>query len=99
MPARREVFRHFPLAHLGMEGQVSEATIVPMHNRRVPITLDMLYKGNAGKDSKAEKADWVEPPEVRHLQEAILNYVLLLNALWPLDYARLVITRVLVEAN
>ena len=99
MPARREVYRHFPLAHLGMEGQVSEATVVRMHDRRVPITLDMLYKGNAGRDSKAEKADWLEPTEVRHLQEAILNYVTLLNALWPVDYAGLVLMRVLVEAN
>ena len=99
IPARREVYRHFPLAHLGMEGQVSEATIVRMHDRRVPITLDMLYKGNAGRDSKAEKAEWLEPTEVRHLQEAILNYMVLLNALWPMDYAGAVIMRVLVEAN
>ena len=99
MPVRREVYRHFPLTHLGMEGQVSEATIVRMHDRRVPITLDMLYKGNAGRDSKAEKAEWLEPTEVKHLQEAILNYVVLLNALWPVDYAGMVITRVLVEAN
>ena len=99
MPVRRDVYRHFPLAHLGMEGQVSEATIVRMHDRRVPITLDMLYKGNAARDSKAEKAEWLEPTEVKHLQEAILNYVVLLNSLWPVDYAGMVITRVLVEAN
>ena len=99
MPVRREVYRHFPLAHLGMEGQVSEATIVRMHDRRVPITLDMLYKGNAARDVKAEKAEWLEPTEIKHLQEAILNYVVLLHALWPVDYAGMVITRVLVEAN
>ena len=99
IPARREVFRHFPLAHLGMEGQVSETTVVRMHDRRVPISLDMLYKGNVSREAKAEKAEWVAPTEVRHLQEAILNYTVLLNALWPLDYAGLVITRVLVEAN
>ena len=99
LPPKREVFRHFPLSHLGMEGQVSETTVVRMHDRRVPVTLDMLCKGNAGKDLKVDKADWVEPTEVRHLQEAVLNYTVLLNALWPLDYAGLVITRVLVESS
>ena len=99
IPARRDVFRHFPLAHLGMEGQVSEMTVVRMHDRRVPISLDMLYKGNVGRDAKADKAEWLAPTEVRHLQEAILNYAVLLNALWPLDYAGFVIMRVLVEAN
>ena len=73
LPPKREVFRHFPLSHLGMEGQVSETTVVRMHDRRVPVTLDMLCKGNAGKDLKVDKADWVEPTEVRHLQEAVLK--------------------------
>ena len=69
------------------------------HDRRVPVTLDMLCKGNAGKDVKVDKADWVEPKEVRHIQEAVLNYTVLLNAIWPLDYAGLVITRILVELS
>ena len=99
LPAKRDVFRHFPLAHLGMEGQVAETTVVRMHDRRVPITLDMLYKGNAGKEMKAEKGDWLEPTEVRHLQEAVLNYTVLLNAIWPLDYAGFVISRVLTESG
>ena len=99
LPPKREVFRHFPLSHLGMEGQVSEATVVRMHDKRVPVTLDMLCKGNAGKDVKVDKADWVEPKEVRHIQEAVLNYTVLLNAIWPLDYAGLVITRILVESS
>ena len=91
LPPKREVFRDFLLSHLGMEGQVSKATVVRMHDRRVPVTLDMLCKGNAGKDVKVDKADWVEPKEVRHIQEAVLNYTVLLNAIWPLDYAGLVI--------
>ena len=99
LPAKRDVFRHFPLAHLGMEGQVAETTVVRMHDRRVPITLDMLYKGNAGKEMKAEKGDWLEPTEVRHLQEAVLNYTVLLNAIWPLDYAGFVVSRVLTESG
>ena len=100
IPAKRDLFRHFPLSHLGMEGQVSEATVLRMHDRRVPVSLGMLYKANATRDSKAqEQQAWVEPTEVRHLQEAVLNYTVVLQALWPLDYAGLVMTRVLVEAK
>ena len=99
MPAKRDLFRHFPMAHLGMEGQVSETTILRMHDRRVPVSLGMLYKANAARDGRAESQAWVEPTEVRHLQEAVLNYAVVLNALWPLDYAGFVILRVLVEAK
>ena len=100
IPAKRELFRHFPLAHLGLEGQVNEATILRMHDRRIPIQLDMLYKGNSTRDARADKnMDWVEPTEVRHLQEAVLNYTVIMQALWPLDYSGFVITRVLVEAR
>ena len=99
VPKKREVFRHLLLNHLGLEGQVSETTVVRMHDRRVPITLDMLYKANAFKEIKPEQEQWLEPTEVRHLQEAILNYVVVLWAIWPFDYAGFVIQRVLVESN
>ena len=99
MPAKRELFRHFPLAHLGMEGQVSETTVLRMQDRRVPVSLGKLYKANAARDSRAESQVWVEPTEVRHLQEAVLNYAVILNALWPLDYAGFMIMWVLVEAK
>ena len=99
VPKKREVFRHLTLSHLGLEGQVSETTIVRMHDRRVPITLDMLYKANAFRDIKPEQEQWLELTEVCHLQEAILNYVVVLWAIWPFDYAGFVIQRVLVESN
>ena len=99
VPKKREVFRHLPLGHLGLEGQVSEATVVRMHDRRVPVTLDMLYKANAFKEIKQDGGTWIEPTEIRHLQEAILNYTVILWAIWPFDYAGLVVQRVLVEAN
>jgi len=99
VPKKREVFRHLLLNHLGLEGQVSETTVVRMHDRRVPVTLDMLYKANAFREVKQEQEKWLEPTEVRHLQEAILNYVVVLWAIWPFDYAGFVIQRVLTESN
>ena len=99
LPAKRPLFRHFPLAHLGMEGQVSETTVLRLHDRRVPIHLDMLYKGNATRERSEKDNVWAEPSEIRHLQEAVLNYLVILNALWPLDYAGFVVMRILVEAR
>ena len=99
VPKKREVFRHLLLNHLGLEGQVSETTVVRMHDRRVPVTLDMLFKANAFREVKPDQEKWLEPTEVRHLQEAILNYVVVLWAIWPFDYAGFVIQRVLMEAN
>ena len=56
LPAKRELYRHFPLTHVGLEGQVNESTILKMHDRRIPIQLDMLYKGNASRDCCSEMA-------------------------------------------
>lgn len=97
MPHKRPSFRHIPLSHLGLEGQVGEKTILTMHDRRNIVKLAMFYKANAGRDKKEEKTEWEQPSEVRHLQEAVLNYVAILRQLWPYDFAGLVITRVLVE--
>jgi len=97
MPHKRPTFRHIPIGHLGLEGQVGEKTVLTMHDRRNIVKLAMFYKANAGRDKKEEKSEWEQPSEVRHLQEAVLNYVTILRQLWPYDYGGLVIMRVLVE--
>ena len=68
---RSEVYRHLPLQHLGVDG-VAESTIVKLHNRKVPVELAMLRK---------------EPvAEVRHVEQAVWNYVLILRSLHPADH-------------
>jgi hypothetical protein len=47
---REEIFRHIRLDHYG--AQVNEATIVRLHDRRVPVELDMFLKGAALKGSE-----------------------------------------------
>ena len=80
---RTEIFRHLPLEHLGVEG-VAETTVVKLHNRRVPVELSMLRE---------------DITEVRHVQEAVYNYVALLRSLHPADYGGLVILKVLTDAG
>jgi len=99
LPASRTVYRHFPMKHLGMEGQVPEKTVVRLHNRHHPITVEMLYKANVGKEQKKGSEDWSEPVEVKQIQEALLNYTAVMHHLWPMDYTGLVIQRVLIEAR
>jgi hypothetical protein len=41
---REPVYRHIPLRHYGIEGQVLESTIVRMHNRGTPVELEMLCR-------------------------------------------------------
>ncbi len=41
---REPVYRHIPLRHYGIEGQVVESTIVRMHNRGTPVEMDMLCR-------------------------------------------------------
>lgn len=65
------------------------------NRRKIPITLDMLYRANAAKDGGANKNSWEEPTEIMHLQEAMLNYTMLLFMLWPMDYAGFPIHKVI----
>jgi hypothetical protein len=75
----QQIYRHLPLKHLGVDG-VPEATIVKIHNRTVPIDMELIIK-----DIK----------EVRQVQLAVLYYVAILRNVHPYDYGGLVIQNVL----
>ena len=99
---REEIFRHLNLSHYGAEGLINEATLVRLHDRQVPVELNMLHAANFTRSSKGageQKEEWTDPAEVRQLQEAVLNYTVVMQVLWPFDYGPLVITRVLVESR
>ena len=89
-------FRHLQLAHYGAESQINEKVILSLHDRQVPIELKALLRSNFHKDG-GKAADMAEPAEVRHLQEAVCNYMTACHVLWPFDYGPLVILRVLIE--
>jgi hypothetical protein len=62
----------------------------------VPIELKTFLRCNFHKDS-SRSSELAEPAEVRHLQEAVVNYMTACHVLWPFDYGPFVILRVLVE--
>ena len=93
VPKRRSsVFRHFPLQHYGVEGCVSEQTIVRMHDRQVPVEMDAFVKAGLGKEKQEELS-------VTSMQLAALNYAVIMHALCPTDFSPLVLMRVLVESK
>ena len=88
VPKRRgNIFRHFPVAHYGVEGQVAETTYVRMHDRQVPVELDLFTKVPSEKDCFA----------AMRLQQGVVNYAIGMHSIWPTDYSPLVIIKVLVE--
>ena len=98
IPRKREhVIRNFPLEHYGMAGQISEKVLGKAHNRSVSLTFDQFCRNSAssGDGARAKEPDLT----VQQLQEAVVNYAVVLHALWPSDYSALVILRVLVEAK
>jgi hypothetical protein len=98
VPKKREtVIRNFPMDHLGVAGQVPDTVVGHMHNRCVKVSLDSfiktLFKAPKAGDKGGKYADLFQ------LQEGVLNYCIMLHALWPCDYSGLVITKVLAEAR
>jgi hypothetical protein len=69
-----------------------------MRTVQVPIELKMLLRANFHKDG-GKSTDMAEPAEVRHIQEAVCNYLTISQVLWPFDYGPLVILRILVESR
>jgi hypothetical protein len=81
--AKEEIYRHLPLQHIGVEA-VPELTIVKLHDRKVPIELDMCRK-----DIK----------DMRQAQIAVCNYVAIMRQLHPVDMGGTTIQLVLTAAG
>jgi hypothetical protein len=78
-----QVYRHLPLPTVGIEN-VPEDTVVKMHDRKVPIDLDMLSR---------------EVKTMQQAQMAVLSYVGVLRWLHPIDMGGFTIQLVLTEAG
>lgn len=90
VPRKREqIVRNFPVEHYGMAGQVSQKVLGKAHNRAVTLSLDQFCRQDA---SAADLS-------VKQIQEAVINFAVVLHALWPTDYSALVVLRVLAEAG
>jgi hypothetical protein len=94
---RSAVIRNFPMEHYGITGQISETTIGMLHNRSVKVALDSFCKATFKQARAGEKAG--KYADLFQLMEGIVNYAILLQAIWPYDYTGLVLLKVLCEAR
>jgi hypothetical protein len=92
-----QIIRHFPMEHLGIVGQIPDATIGHMHNRAVKVTFDAFCKATFKPAKGGEKSG--KYADLFQLLEATINYSLALQALWPMDHTGLVFMKVLTEAR
>jgi len=81
--AHMEVYRHLPLAALGVEG-IPEAIIVRMHNRKLPVEL---------------KSICTDMKDMRQVQLAVNAYVTIQRYLHTADLSGSIILMVLTEAG
>jgi hypothetical protein len=95
---REEIYRHLKLDLYGAQGQVNEATVVRLHDRRVTVDLDMFTRGSLNKELKGVDKS-AEVVDTKHLQEVVANYASVMQILWPMDYSPSVISRVLIDAR
>lgn len=90
---RNEIIRNFPMDHYGVQGQVSDTTIGKLHNRASLLTYEAFGKTSFHPGKSGKYAD-------RHqLEEALMNYGTMMNAMWQYDYSNFVIWRVIHEAK
>jgi uncharacterized membrane protein YgcG len=87
---RQDIYRHFPLEHYRADNQVSEQTIVRMHDRQVSVDLDLFVRAGYLKGGEHCYL-W--------LQQGLMNYAAIMHALWPTDYTPHVVLRILAECK
>ena len=97
-PKKRDVIiRNFPTEHLGIGGQVPDATLGHMHNRSVKVSLASFCKTSFKTAKGGDKGG--KYPDLFQLQEGLINYTMILHSIWPADYTGLVLMKVLTEAR
>jgi hypothetical protein len=98
VPKKRDtVVRNFPMDHLGLTGHIADDVLGKMHNRSVPLKLDMFCKSSHHEAVGQVKAG--KYSDMHQLRAGINHFCLALHCIWPLDYTGLVITEVLNEAH
>lgn len=93
-------YKNLDLKSIGVDCQVSEKTILKMHNRREILQLKFFYPGNAGVsrgpmiETKVKSGNtvatvsdynWANINNLKALRESIINFGLISQMLFPYD--------------
>lgn len=101
MPVERvERYKTLDLKVVGAESQISKSAINRMHDRAAPKQLKFFHKKNLNvarnplKEHRLRDGDsvytssefnWAEVDDVKHLVDAIINFGIVSQSLWPYD--------------
>ena len=98
LPLKRSpVILNLPLGFSGAEGQIADRTVELFHDRSRALELKEFYSGNSDIATRALKEsstsdgqrsvdlDWVSPPNLQAIQDALINFMILSQQLWPTD--------------
>ena len=107
---RSHIYKNLPLKFSGSQGKISEKTIGTMHDRAKSLTIKNFHSQNACVTAKPmrkiERKDseglvtlydysWEEPSSLAEFTEALVNYMVALQQLWPLDPTALIMLRLI----
>ena len=103
------VYRGIDLSIYGAESQVAERTVAICHDRTKPLELKMFHRFNAtvayqpmveerrkSQDNRVSTItdfDWQNLNSMTHVQDAILNFAIVTQNLWPWDHTGLSILK------
>ena len=108
--ARTHIYKNLPLKFSGSQGKISEKTIGILHDRAKSLTVKNFHSQNACVAAKPmrkiERKDaeglvtlydysWEEPASLSEFTEALVNYMVALQQLWPLDPTAIIMLRII----
>ena len=109
---RTPVIRSLPLEYSGSMNMVAQKSIEVVHNRSNAYQLKHFFVGNInvqnksrkdffnwedGKLAKEQDLSWESPQSLQQIQEAIINWAVINQQLYPFDCSPLILLRLLVR--
>ena len=98
LPLKRyPVILNLPLSFAGADNKIADRTVETFHDRSRSMSLPEFYSGNhdvavrRGKEvtgadgNKTLDLDWISPPNLQAIQDALVNFMILSQQLWPTD--------------
>lgn len=109
---RSPIIRNLPLEYSGSMNMVAQKTIELIHNRANAYQLKHFFVGNInvenksrkdffnwedGKLAKEQDLSWESPQSLQQIQEALINWSIINQQLYPFDCTPLMLQRLLVR--
>ena len=107
---RSHMYKTIPLRFSGSQSKISDKTISSMHDRAKALSIKNFHSQNATVAAKPMKKierkdseglitlydySWEEPTSLSEFTEALINYLAVMQQLWPLDPTGIIMLRLI----